>query len=355
MKKSFKLLIYSIVIALLIFFISKIQIRNTIHTLFSLDPIYLLSYVLVIFLLFVFITYRWIFLLNVHSKNRINLPFITFFKYRIISYAVSYITPFALIGGEPVRAWLVRKQLPLPKALSATMIDKLLDIILNLVILIFAFFVILIKFSFIGYSILITFLVLGFFGIFLILFFILRFTAGKTAILLIARFFRVHKIKFFEKHINLLKNMENELIEFFTKKKKTLIISFIYTAIAAILMYFEYLTLLDSMHIFEISFFIPIILLTVIGFSFIIPVPAGAGTMELFIISLFMAIGLDPGKGLALALIVRLKDIVIAIIGIFLLLKTDFDFNKFKRINDKDGQIDFAIRGDKDLQKADES
>jgi len=68
-----------------------------------------------------------------------------------------------------------------------------------------------------------------------------------------------------------------------------------------------------------------------------------------------MAIGIDPGKGLALALIVRLKDIVITIIGIFLLLKTDFDFNKFKRINDKDGQIDFAIRGNKDLQKADES
>lgn len=336
---------------MLVFFISKIKLKDTLNTLFSLNPLFLLLYTIVIFLLFVFITYRWRYLLKVHSKKKITISFFCFLKYRIISYAISYITPFALTGGEPVRAWLVRKEIPLPKALSATIIDKLLDIILNIAIIIFAFFAILIKFSFIGYSFIIVSLVLGIIGTFLVLFLILRFTAGKTALLPIARIVRFHKIRSLKKYIDLLKKIEVELIEFFTKKKKTLIVSFIYTMIAAILMYFEYLTLLYSMHIFNVSFFIPIILLTVIGFSFIIPVPAGVGSMELFIMSLFMALSLDPGKGLALALIVRLKDIVITIIGILLLLKTDFDFNKFKRINGKDGQVDFAIRGYEDFQK----
>ena len=61
-----------------------------------------------------------------------NVPYRHLFMYKLAGYAISYITPSAHVGGEPVRAYLLKRDnVPFPKAMSSVIIDKSFDLTVN--------------------------------------------------------------------------------------------------------------------------------------------------------------------------------------------------------------------------------
>ncbi|NIA04225.1 MAG: flippase-like domain-containing protein [Nitrospiraceae bacterium] len=373
LKKSVKILLYSIVLVPLVLILLRLNIKKTISILITLNWFYLTLYVFVVFLSFIVITFRWIYLVksqimskesrkeygkaeddeensneniqktvrkienskNGKIKKRFHFDFFKFFKYRIIAYAISYITPFAFMGGGPVRAWFIRKRVPFDKAMSATLIDKFFDFIVNITLLFIAFFVILFKYAvydrwFIGISLF--FIIVGSFFVFFVFF---RFSKGKNIIIPIMKFLRIDRMRIIKRHLSFINNVELQLVAFFKYNKRNLIVPLLYSFVGIVLMYFEYLFLLYSMNISHFSLFFPITIIVIIGLSFMIPIPAALGSLELFVLSFFMLNGMSLSQGLALVLIVRFKDISISVLGIILLMHTDFRFSKLENIEEK--------------------
>lgn len=59
--------------------------------------------------------------------------------YRLVAFAVSYFTPGTHFGGEPVQVYLTqaRHQVPLSRAVAAVTVDRLLDLLANFTFLLF--------------------------------------------------------------------------------------------------------------------------------------------------------------------------------------------------------------------------
>jgi uncharacterized membrane protein YbhN (UPF0104 family) len=86
-----------------------------------------------------------------------------------------------------------------------------------------------------------------------------------------------------------------------------------------------------------------------VGFAYMIPIPMALGALEASQISAFSIIGISTAAGLALSFLVRVKDMIIAVIGIVILGIQGMDLNTtFKETEylDKDVEKlkDTAIR-----------
>ena len=132
-KKIFtkkNLIIISLVIGLIaLFFIYKEISFTEVFNMFRNATLkQILTYVALQFLLFLALTFRWMVVLRSQGIKKINIFKLN--NYKIVGYAVSFLTPSAKIGGEPVRAGLLssRHNIPFNKALSSVVIDKTLEL-----------------------------------------------------------------------------------------------------------------------------------------------------------------------------------------------------------------------------------
>jgi uncharacterized protein (TIRG00374 family) len=72
------------------------------------------------------LAWRWKVVLR---SQKIDIPLLKLFNYRLIGYGISYLTPAAKLGGEPVRAALLgRHGVNFSKALSSVVIDKTIEL-----------------------------------------------------------------------------------------------------------------------------------------------------------------------------------------------------------------------------------
>jgi uncharacterized membrane protein YbhN (UPF0104 family) len=69
-------------------------------------------------------TLGWRSLLSDRLISRSRVPFTALFGARLAGEAVNLATPIATIGGEPLKAYLVRDRLPLAEGLASVIVDK---------------------------------------------------------------------------------------------------------------------------------------------------------------------------------------------------------------------------------------
>ena len=65
------------------------------------------------------------------------------FIYRLIGFGISYFTPGPQIGGEPAQIILLKQHhnISTEKAISSVYLDRLIDVMVNFIILVFGLFV----------------------------------------------------------------------------------------------------------------------------------------------------------------------------------------------------------------------
>jgi uncharacterized protein (TIRG00374 family) len=131
----------------------------------------------------------------------------------------------------------------------------------------------------------------------------------------ILRTLKLNKLKFFKKHKKEIKKSEEEVTIFFKKHKKDALLALLISLGTWLIMFLEYKLLLLTMG-YNVNLVIIFSVIAVMGFAYIIPVPAALGALESGQASLFKAIGLGASVGIVLSLLIRFRDILITFVGL---------------------------------------
>ena len=107
----------------------------------------ILAFVVIQIFMFIFLTLRWQVVL--HSQGVKHVKFWHLFNYKMVGYSISFLTPSAKIGGEPVRAGLLstREKMKYSDALSSVVIDKTIELSTSGIFTVIGFMIILVSFA----------------------------------------------------------------------------------------------------------------------------------------------------------------------------------------------------------------
>lgn len=264
----------------------------------------------------------------------------------LIGYAVSYLTPFTVFGGEPARAWLLKKQFPelsWEKSAASIAIDKIIDTTVFFIFIIAGLF----AFSFFGVfpgSILAgsTVVVSGIFIALLVIFYFKSYKKESAIEWLLDIFdIRLEKLKNFSGKSGVSKaekvlRTEAKTLRFFSFRKKRFWQALLLTIL-------RYIVLLAKawLLVFFISKSINIAKAAAV-FSFVnlaglTPVPANLGTLEIGQGLAFKGLGFNFDLGTVFSLVWRGSELVLCLLGGIISIKVFADLlhekilNRFKK------------------------
>jgi len=289
--------------------------RNVFETFLHASVWLILSYVAVSITVAVGVTYKWHIVLDAYD---VHMPFMTLFIFRLIGFAVSYVTPTAHVGGEPVRALLVHRHgIPLKVSFSAVLVDKILEIMFNIGIFFIGALIIINTNSF-PLMARATIFVLSLILVMVASVFAYNIVKRKKVFVPLLQRLGFAKLKNWPKMKESANEFELLIEHFYANRKRHFQHSMIVNAVLWALMFIEYKFALLILG-YNASPFGIFLFLTGVGIAYSIPIPAGLGVLELGQISAGKLLGLGGAIGVALAFLVRIRDIIWTITGLILL------------------------------------
>ena len=263
-------------------------------------------------------TYKWQVILRAHGER---IGFFRLVLCKLSGIAISFITPIAMMGGGFAMGYLLTKEkVKSHKAISSVVLDKSFELIMSLLFTVFGVIIILTSSAISGNIILLlSIMPLIFFVV--IFFFYDRIKKKKGIFTSLFKALKIDKIGWFKKYNKVLKKSEKNVVLFLMKNKKESVKALIITAITWCLMLLEYKFALLAIGL-DVNWAVVFATIAVVGLTYSVPIPAALGVLEGGQASLFGAIGLGAGAGVALSFVVRIRDILWTLIGlIYLALK----------------------------------
>lgn len=268
-------------------------------------------------LIFGLFTLRWWLILRAQGYQQ---SFFTLISYRLAGFGVTYFTPGPQFGGEPLQVYLLnqRENMETSAAAASVTVDKLLELLANftflligVVVLIFGGF--LVGNTFAGFILIPTILLL----LPAVYLFLLR--QRKLPITsIIGRL--EHR---FQNHTSInrahrtLKETEDQVAEFCQKNTTGLFAAAALSIGIWILMVFEFSMMLRFLGA-NLTLAQVLIALTAARIAFLLPLPAGLGTLEAGQVMAMSLIGVSPVIGISLTLLIRMRDVLFGGIGLWL-------------------------------------
>ncbi len=261
------------------------------------------------------LTWKWRIVLDAYD---VKLPFYTLFIYRLIGFAVSYVTPTAHVGGEPVRALLLSKQgIPLKLSFATAIVDRSIELLFNIL------------FFFIGalvivnvaslplvervFTLLLSLVVLLLAGV------LVFHLIGKRQVLVpLCEALGARRLRRWPQWRSALNEMELLIEHFYTNRRRHFFLAVFVNALLWVLMYAEYKIALLLLG-YDAGVFSIFIFLTGVGIAYSIPIPAALGVLELGQVTATALLKVSPAIALGLSAIIRGRDILWALTGIILL------------------------------------
>lgn len=345
-KKSFALFSVLIGVLALWYIFSQISFESVLQTIENATWQQILLYIMIQIVMFFLLSYRWKLVLK--SQGMKNVGLFKLNNYKLVGYGVSYITPTAKLGGEPVRAGLLssREGMPFDKALSSVVIDKTLELTTSALFFVVGGIFMLLSFA-IPKQLGLVVIIVSVFFVIIFGIFNYRMLIGKSFFLKTFQLLGLSKIKKFDSFRKKLRDFEKLVIKFYHKDRKFLLYTVLISLVAWCLMYFEFRTaglmvgqMLSPLQIFLIFSFV--------GVAYLVPIPMALGALEAGQISVFSLIGVRSATGVAVSFIVRLKDIIISAMGLLLLT---FYGLKFKEVVKDAKRLDKEIEVLGDLER----
>jgi len=237
------------------------------------------------------------------------------FFYKAAGYAISYLTPFAKLGGEPVQTYFLSKEkIDMAHAASTTVIDKMLEITANVVFSLIGLIILALSFTLPKGSM--TAIVWGLaFFVALITIFYYRMLLGLGFFSSIINFFRLNKFKAIRANKWRIRDGEKRITDFYRSHKTAFIACSVISFILWVLSFFEFMLL---MWVFGYSFSLAVLFFVVVfmGIATLFPFPAALGSQEVGQVTLFSIIGAGGNVGIAISLITRVRDILWTLVGL---------------------------------------
>jgi len=287
--------------------------ENILVALFSFGSLPFIGFVLISMLNFVLYSWRWQLIVNRHLKKENQIPLGRMYMHRMAGFAVSYLTPAAQVGGEPVRiGMLMSDGVSAKKATSAVLLDIAIEL--------FAYFVFIIagvalalasglgegtSLWMIGLGLIIALGVLG--GFFAAI------ASGKGFFLRVFRALRLHKWKRMKNIERWIRETE-DLMTSFMQGRRSLLIVVALLALTVISFRVVEVFYLAWFFGISLSFAQAFLTATLPGVALILPIPAGLGVFEGGFAAVFEVLGI-PLTAVAFALIIRLRDAIFITAG----------------------------------------
>jgi len=314
-KKIFISLSIVVGIVALWMILKVIPFKEIINSFQSGTPDAIIGYLIVSIFLMAVLAWRWKIILK---SQGIEVPFHNTLAYRFIGYGISYLTPSAKLGGEPVRAALLtRHGIKFPKALSSIVIDKTIEVSSSALFFFIGVLIVLFRFA-LPEQTEITMLLFAIAFLSLMVFVYQRMASGKGFIASSCRLLKLHKIKKLNLSEKKLESFEELIIKFFQKDKKDFILALIASFISWVLMFFEY-KLAGLILGYNFSFLAIFLIVSFVGVAVLIPIPMAIGSLEASQIAVFTMLNIKSAAGVALALLVRARDLMWSVIGMLFL------------------------------------
>jgi len=308
----------SVIIGVLIFIfvLKSVGGKNIMDVLKSIIPLYLLLYFILGVCGFFLATLRWKVLVNVYDKD---VGFFKLLKQVFACFSISYLTPIARIGGEPLKAFMLSKETKIDTKTAATtiIIDKAIEFTGSIMIGIIGLYLIFYIPEFpilprIALSFLIALSILVLVG------FYRSVIKKKRSFSYLFNLFKLYKIKKLRKFNKSLVYVEDKLNNFFIQHKKEFLFSCFFYLLFGIFLILETKFLLLGLG-FNASLKMIILVMTVIGIANCIPVPAALGFLEAGQSSLFLFTQKNAGMGFSFSLIQRTRSMFFVALGLVII------------------------------------
>ena len=305
-------------LALLIWVGRTISIRDAITTLTHLGWSDLVILIAVNVAVIATFGVRWWLLLHAQGYN---VPYWRLMAYRLTAFGISYFTPGSHFGGEPYQIYAVTRWhgAPAPVSIAAVTIDKLLEMLINFAVLVGGLMVLLtmhggvapgLELQLTLYSLL-----------------LLAIPCALLVALWQGRHPLTGMITFASKLIRrplmqrgwaqALCQSEEHAIVLCRQHPRTLIWAFIVTILTWVGLIGEF-WLLTHMLGLSLTPLQAITSLVATRVAILVPVPAGLGALEASQVFVMESLGVDPSIGIAIALVIRARDVLSALVGLAL-------------------------------------
>lgn len=284
------------------------------------------------------VIYRWKLIIESQGDK---VKFSQLLSPKFVGYTISFLTPGLYVGGEPVRAYLLKKNtnIRLSRGYSSIIVDKILDFTYPLPFLIWALVYAIIKYD-ISWEAIGVFVFILFFLIFLLGVFYIQTYRGKGFFSSLARWFQLDRFKKLEKFINKGKHFEDLVISFFNHKKLLFLKGILLSCLGGVVILVQFIVILHALGI-SANFVEILMIMVFMILAFLVPVPASIGSLEVGQALIFTAIGHPASIGVAFVLIIRMAELGKLAVGLTFLSNIGLKF--VKSIPDNNG-----FNGDKE-------
>lgn len=293
------------------------------------------GFILVSVLMMALLTWRWQVIVNIRKK----VPLWRLMQYKIVGYGVSFITPAAKVGGEPLRAMMLQREgFTFKDGFSTVAIDKIIDLTTSGFLFILGILVAISSFALPGkatlFLMIITVVIIA-----IIIWFYFMMISDKNVLLTIFRFLRLDKFPKLKKAEDNIIELDRLLVSFYKHNKKVFNKAMLISAIAWLLMFAEYELALMLVGINTISFGGLFLIIAMMGAAYLIPVPLALGVLEAGQVSVFSILKLGSAAGVGLATLIRARDFMWTIVAIIILLAKGINIRKAYDKSVKEGGI----------------
>jgi uncharacterized protein (TIRG00374 family) len=266
------------------------------------------------------LSYRWWLLLRTLGHE---LPFLELLKYRLAAFGVSYFTPGPQFGGEPLQVYAARwrHQVPISSAVASVSLDKLLELLVNFTFLAAGTGIVLeaaqlghqSQFPILpGVGVPITAILVA------ALAYVLALKAGRRPLSMLSGFFvRLPQTARWHRVIQEATAAEEQVACIARRKTSVLAQALLLSALAWGAMMGEYWLALRFLGL-RLDLVQTMSLLIVVRLAFLSPSPGGLGILEAGQVLAMSSLGLDPAMGIGISLLIRARDVVLGLAGLWL-------------------------------------
>lgn len=298
---------------LLVLVIRSVSLAEVAATLRQLQGWQLVVLVLVNGFVLITITGRWWILLRGAGHD---VPFAPLFAYRLAAFGLSYFTPGPHVGGEMLQVFMVEREQRVPRsdALAAVVLDKAIEFSINLTILALGIAAVL-RWRIVpresGQQ------ALGLAAALLVLPVLYLGTTARgyypgTRVIrpLARRWPRLSTAA------DTVEDSEAQVGRYFRKAPRAFALAVAVTLIGWVALIGEYWLMV---HFLGVDLTLPQLVgaLTAARISILLFLPAGLGALEASQATAFGLLGLDPAVGISASLLIRLRDTLLGLFGLW--------------------------------------
>ena len=271
--------------------------------------------VLALLTIFIFslITMRWWLIVRAEAKR---IPFIPLVGYRLAAFGMSYFSLGPQIGGEPLQVHFLQKNyhLSYARATSAVIMDKLLELLVNIFFLTIGLFTMLRAgmISTTGRQIFTGLIPLGLVMLIPPLHISLLYH-GRYPLSAVA--WAIQHRSGPKKFLRLLIVSEHLAGTFTHRHLKALLAAVAVSAIAWLSLLTEY-WLMARFILVDLNAWQALAGLTMVQAAFLVPLPGGLGALEASQVFAMGAMGFPPAAGLTMSLLIRVRDLILGGLGL---------------------------------------